>query len=234
MRTKLRIWVAIMLLLFTANTFAQRSNMSTNRVRHADPIRPLNPMGSAQWEWGIRCDCPSQPIMEKPTKIWPDIRDRRWTYKDYVCTNCSTMWEIKTNSKTNEILRGPYIPIQQQIKSTGAHEANPDSCYTINSIKTVLTQIINGVVYNGTIIEVKSHCKHDHKLYILIKNKISGELYYRMLGLNDCGGKLEYGDHQISFTHYPKKIENAIGKKIVQWERMPYCQEIYMQLAVDK
>ena len=183
-------------------------------------------MGAAKWEWGIQCDCPSKPIMHNPSKTFSDSRDRRWNYKDYVCTNCSTIWRIKTNSNTNEILRGPYIPLQQQNQQTNKHdEVIPDSCYTYKPIRTELTNIINGVEYKGTCIEIKSHCKHNKKLYILIRNEISGTVNYYALGVNDCGEKIEFGErYSISFTHDSRKIENTIGQRISTWPAMPFCQ----------
>ena len=225
MKAKLKLITTFLLLIFAVNVFSQPKNRTTNRDRKAKAIEPLNPMGAAKWEWAIQCDCTIGPIMQSPTKTFQNVRDMRWVYKDYVCPNCSTVWEIKTDEKTNEILRGPYIPMRQHNQQTDTHEVIPDSCYTCHLINTELTNTINGVEYKGTCIKIKSHCKHNKHIYILIRNEINGRIYYRALGANDCGYNIEYGDrYSVTFTHYPEKIENAIGMKINLWQPMQYCQ----------
>lgn len=224
MKTALKLSATILLLFITANTFAQRSNLPTNRNRHAKAIKPLNPMGAAKWEWGIQCDCPSKSIIDKPSKDVPDSRDRRWRYKDYVCPSCSTLWRIKTNANTNEILREPYIPMQIDGEHKEKHIV-ADSCFTYDTIQTEMTQIINGKEYLGVCITVNNQCKFEKEIYVLIRNLIDGTVKIYAVPSNQCGYVIEYGEYKVSFTHSKKEIENAIGRKITNPQAMIFCQK---------
>lgn len=223
MKTELKLLATILLLFITANTFAQRSNRPTNRDRHAKAIKPLNPMGAAKWEWGIQCDCPSKSIIDKPSKDVPDSRDRRWKYKDYVCPNCSTVWRIKTNANTNEILRGPYIPMTNEKRHNDPHILS-DSCYIYEETPTELSRTINGKEYPGKCITIKNQCKHEKEIYFIIRNEIDGSIRYYAIPRNSCGYDIVYGEYKRGFTHSREEIESTIGRKVTAWPTMQYCE----------
>ena len=129
-----RVLLFVIICTYSVNTYSQprsKIDKTTNR-RQAKPIKPLDQLGSNKWEWGIECDCPSKPIILKPSKVLFDNNDRRWKYKEYVCHNCSIAWIIKVSADTNDLIRGPYIPKR---KDKIIHTiAKKDSCYTIDSI----------------------------------------------------------------------------------------------------